>query len=36
MAPEQPHKGEFSIQSDLFSLGLVLHELFTGERVFPE
>ena len=33
MAPEQLAKGETSIQSDLYSLGLVLYEMFTGERV---
>ena len=33
MAPEQLAKGETSVQSDLYSLGLVLYEMFTGERV---
>jgi eukaryotic-like serine/threonine-protein kinase len=33
MAPEQLVRGEASIQSDLFSLGLILCELFTGEAV---
>ena len=31
MAPEQLARGETTIQSDLYSLGLVLYELFTGE-----
>ena len=30
MAPEQLARGETTIQSDLYSLGLVLYELFTG------
>jgi serine/threonine-protein kinase len=34
MAPEQLAGTEVSIKSDLYSLGLVLHELFTGKRVF--
>ena len=32
MAPEQLTRGETSIQSDLYSLGLVLYEMFTGRR----
>src|SRR5512138_2304387 len=32
MAPEQQRSGAASIQSDIFSLGLVLYELFTGKR----
>ncbi len=32
MAPEQQRSGATSIQSDIFSLGLVLFELFTGKR----
>jgi len=32
MAPEQQLSGAASIQSDIFSLGLVLYELFTGKR----
>ena len=34
MAPEQLAGTEVSVRSDLYSLGLVLHELFTGKRVF--
>ena len=34
MAPEQLARGETSVQSDLYSLGLILHELFTGETVY--
>ena len=34
MAPEQLAGEEVSVKSDLYSLGLVLHELFTGNRVF--
>ncbi|MEM7261782.1 MAG: serine/threonine-protein kinase [Planctomycetota bacterium] len=32
MAPEQRTSGQVSVQSDLFSFGLILHELFTGRR----
>ena len=32
MAPEQLAGREVSVRSDLYSLGLVLHELFTGQR----
>ena len=32
MAPEQRSRGEVSIRSDMYSLGLVLHEAFTGKR----
>ena len=34
MAPEQLARGDTSIQSDLYSLGLVLYEVFTGRRVY--
>jgi predicted Ser/Thr protein kinase len=34
MAPEQLAGGAASVQSDLFSLGLVLYELFTGKRAY--
>ena len=34
MAPEQVANGEVSVQSDLYSLGLVLHEMATGQPVF--
>ena len=34
MAPEQLRDGKVSVQSDIFSLGLILHEIFTGKRVF--
>ena len=33
MAPEQLARGETTIQSDLYSLGLILYELFTGQQV---
>jgi serine/threonine protein kinase len=33
MAPEQLARGETTIQSDLYSLGLILHEVFTGQQV---
>ena len=33
MAPEQLTRGETTVQSDLYSLGLILHELFTGQPV---
>jgi hypothetical protein len=36
MAPEQHAGREVSERSDLFSLGLVLYETFTGRRAFPE
>jgi serine/threonine-protein kinase len=32
MAPEQLASGTVSVQSDLFALGLVLYEMFTGKR----
>lgn len=34
MAPEQIAHGETSAKTDLYSLGLVLHEVFTGEAVY--
>lgn len=34
MAPEQLAGREVSVRSDLFALGLVLFEVFTGKRVF--
>ena len=34
MAPEQLAGGAASVQSDLYSLGLVLYEVFTGKRAF--
>jgi len=34
MAPEQLAGGRAGVQSDIFALGLVLYELFTGKRVF--
>ena len=32
MAPEQQSTGAATVQSDIFSLGLVLYEIFTGKR----
>ena len=34
MAPEQLCGKEVSVKSDIYSLGLVLYEMFTGKRVF--
>lgn len=36
MAPEQLAGGEVSEQTDLFALGLVFYEMFTGRRVFGD
>ncbi len=33
MAPEQLARGETTVRSDLYSLGLILYEVFTGEAV---
>jgi serine/threonine-protein kinase len=35
MAPEQL-LGEVSVRSDLYALGMVLHEIFTGRRAYPK
>lgn len=34
MSPEQLSGGELTTKSDLYSLGLVLYEIFTGKRAF--
>ncbi len=34
MAPEQLAGGDASVKSDIYSLGLVLYEVFTGKRAF--
>jgi predicted Ser/Thr protein kinase len=34
MAPEQIQKGEVTARSDIYALGLVLYEIFTGKRAF--
>src|SRR5207253_10198884 len=36
MAPEQLHGAEVSFRSDLYSLGLVMYELFTGAAAFRQ
>lgn len=36
MAPEQLAGKEVSTRSDIYALGLVLHEMFTGKRVFED
>jgi predicted Ser/Thr protein kinase len=36
MAPEQRAGREVTERGDIYSLGLVLYELFTGRRAFPE
>ena len=36
MAPEQLEGREVSIRSDIYALGLVLYEIFTGKRAFAE
>src|SRR5258705_11908056 len=34
MSPEQLAGGELTVKSDIYSLGLVLYELFTGKKAF--
>jgi hypothetical protein len=34
MAPEQLAGGQVSVQSDLYALGLILHEICTGKRLY--
>src|SRR5215470_6950775 len=36
MAPEQLAGDEVSVRSDIYSLGLVLYEIFTGKRAFAD
>jgi tRNA A-37 threonylcarbamoyl transferase component Bud32 len=35
MSPEQLAGGDVTAQSDIYALGLILYELFTGTRAFP-
>jgi serine/threonine-protein kinase len=35
MAPEQIDRGEASVRSDIYSMGVVFYELFTGRLPFP-
>src|SRR5262249_47041059 len=35
MAPEQRSGKEATVRSDLYALGLVLYEVFTGKQAFP-
>lgn len=35
MAPEQLSSGEIDVRTDIFSLGMVLYELFSGAKAFP-
>jgi serine/threonine protein kinase len=36
MAPEQLAGQEVSVHSDIYALGLVLHEMFPGKRAFED
>lgn len=36
MAPEYLYRGEISAQSDIYSLGLLIIEITTGEKNCPE
>ena len=36
MAPEQLRDGQTSVASDIYSLGAILYEMFTGQRVRPQ